>query len=404
MRKWLNPNDLVPCAIIIAVMVMVAVANSRDEGRTRQSPFSAPPLGAPGAPATSREGLERRIADMERRLAKQPDDVGAAVLLADALLRQTRVTGNAGLAFRAEELLKNVLKEAPAHYDANQMLGAVYLSQHRFREAIEVGERSRATRPHDPINNGMIGDAHLELGEYDEAFDAFDRMVQLRPSAAAYARVAYARELQGNLTGALEAMTLAADATAGSDLEALAWHHSQIGELYLQLGRIHEAKQEFAIASQAFPGHPFAIVGYARTIEAEGDLNGALTLLRDLVERVPTADLHARIGDLLRRQGRHDEAEQSYALAEAAWRSDVPEPAKLARFLAERGQNVAEAVRLAEDAAAHRRDIFTEDARAWTYFKAGRLADARKAIARALRTGTRDPDILAHARAIREGT
>lgn len=78
----------------------------------------------------------------------------------------------------------------------------------------------------------------------------------------------------------------------------------------------------------------------------------------------------------------------------------MPEPAKLARFLADRGKNVAEAVRLAEDAAASRRDIFTEDARAWAYFKAGRLADARKAMAGALRTGTRDRDILAHAKAI----
>jgi tetratricopeptide (TPR) repeat protein len=384
---------------------MVVLANSREEAGARRASPSMPALGAPGAPAVSREGLERRVADMEGRLARQPDDIGAAVLLADALLRQARVTGNSGLAFRAGALLKNALREAPAHYGANQMLGAVYLSQHRFREAIEVGERSRAARPYDPVNDGMIGDAHLELGEYEEAFDAFDRMMQLRPSAAAYARVAYARELQGNLTGALKAMKLAADATAGADLEALAWTHAQIGELYLQIGKIHEAKQEFAIASQAFPGHPVAVSGYARALEAEGDLNGALTLLRDLVERAPIADLYARIGDLLCRQGLHEEAERSYALAEAAWRSDMPEPAKLARFLADRGRNIPEAVRLAEEAAVRRRDIFTEDARAWAYFKAGRLADARKSMAGALRTGTRDRDILAHAKAIqREGT
>jgi tetratricopeptide (TPR) repeat protein len=405
MRKWLSTDYLVPCAIIIAVGVMVVLANGREEERDRRSSFSMPALGAQGAPAVSREGLERRVAEMEDRLAKQPDDVDAAVLLADALLRQARVTGSSGLAFRAGALLKRALREAPAHYGANQMLGAVYLSQHRFREAIEVGEKSRAARPHDPMNEGMIGDAHLELGEYDEAFGAFDRMMQLRPSAAAYARVAYARELQGNLAGALEVMKLAADATSGTDLEALTWHHAQIGELYLQLGRIREAKQEFAIASQAFPGHPFAVSGYARAIEAEGDPDGALTLLRDLVERAPVADLYVRIGDLLGHQGRHEEAERSYALAEAAWRSDMPEPARLARFLADRGKNIAEAVRLAEDTAARRRDIFTEDARAWAYFKAGRIADAKQAIASALRTGSRDRDILAHAAAIhREGT
>ena len=74
-----------------------------------------------------------------------------------------------------------------ANYDANRMLASVYLSQHRFRDAVAIAERSRTERPSDPINYGVIGDGHLELGEYDQAFAAFDRMMTLRPSAAAYA-------------------------------------------------------------------------------------------------------------------------------------------------------------------------------------------------------------------------
>jgi hypothetical protein len=57
-------------------------------------------------------------------------------------------------------------------------------------------------------------------------------------------------------------------------------------------------------------------------------------------------------------------------------------------------------VAIAEKASAERHDIFTEDALAWTYFRAGRVADARAAIAQALRTGTKDQDIRAHASAI----
>jgi len=57
-------------------------------------------------------------------------------------------------------------------------------------------------------------------------------------------------------------------------------------------------------------------------------------------------------------------------------------------------------VAIAEAAAADRRDIFTEDALAWSYFKAGRLVDAKTAIAEALRTGSRDATIRSHAAAI----
>ena len=57
---------------------------------------------------------------------------------------------------------------------------------------------------------------------------------------------------------------------------------------------------------------------------------------------------------------------------------------------------------IAERAAAERHDIFTEDALAWAYFKAGRLADAAAASAQALRTGSRDRDLLYHAAAIKQ--
>ncbi|HUK36918.1 MAG TPA: hypothetical protein VLV86_23550, partial [Vicinamibacterales bacterium] len=88
------------------------------------------------------------------------------------------------------------------------------------------------------------------------------------------------------------------------------------------------------------------------------------------------------------------------ALAVAGWHSDVPHPSMLARFLAEHDRNLPEAVRLAEGEASGRRDIFTEDALAWVYFKSGRLDDAATAIALAMRTGSRDRSILYHAAAI----
>src|SRR5262245_14183953 len=375
--RWLKPANAALLAIIAAVGAVMAYGQWREAKRSR-APHT---VDASRAPRTSRADLERRVREMDARLAAEPDDTGAALLLADALLRQTRVNGNAGLAIRAERVLTRVLRDDPANYDANRMLGTLYLSQHRFREAIRVATKSRDARPHDPVNYGVIGDAHLELGEYDEAFAAFDRMMTLRPSAASYARVAYARELQGNIEGAIRAMTLAVEATAPSDAEGEAWARSQLGDLYLQLGRIHEAKDAYTAASHAFPGHPFAVVGYARAIAREGDVDGALALLREIVQTAPSPDVFALSGDWLARQGKRDEAERQYALAEAAWRTDAPEPKNLARFLAEHDRKIAEAVTIAERAAAERQDIQTFDALAWAYYKAGRMAEARRAIA-----------------------
>ncbi len=97
MRRLLTPSTSVPCVIIAAVIAMVVSANIREGRREPAALHDVSALGAPGAPSTTREGLARRITEMESRLAARPDDVGAAVLLADALIRQSRVTGNAGL-------------------------------------------------------------------------------------------------------------------------------------------------------------------------------------------------------------------------------------------------------------------------------------------------------------------
>jgi hypothetical protein len=65
-----------------------------------------------------------------------------------------------------------------------------------------------------------------------------------------------------------------------------------------------------------------------------------------------------------------------------------------------RGEKIDEAVRLAETAARDRDDIFTNDALAWAYFRAGRIDDASRASARAMRTGTRDRELRRRAATI----
>ena len=395
-------SKIIAATVVLTVAAMVGYANWKDAVGSRNRFTIAPLIGTPGAPRTSREELAGRIAQLKARLATRPDDTGAAVLLADALMRQARVTGNGGLTLEAEQALRGALKEDPADYDALRMLGTVYLSQHRFREAIQDAERARDIRPYDAWNYGVIGDGYIELGEYSRAFDAFDAMVSRRPGSAAYARVAYARELQGNLEGALRAMKMAAEATAPDDPEAQAWHHAQVGDLYFQVGRIAEAQREYERAALIFPDHPFAVAGLAKVKAARGDYAGALELYRAQLERTPTLDLAAEVGDLYARRGNVAEAERYYAMAENIARESVGQSeSTLARFWAERGRRLEQAVRLAESVAAIRHDIFTEDALAWAYFKVGRRDEARAASDLALRTGTRDRRILYHAAAIR---
>ena len=282
------------------------------------------PLGSPAAPSTSRESLEHTRTQMEARLRDKPQDAMAAVRLADALLRLARVTNNGGLAIDAERVLIKVLTADPERYDARRMLATALLSQHRFADAIREAERCQQIQPRDAWLLGVIGDAQLELGKYDQAFDAFQRMLTLRPDAASYARAAYARELQGDLPEALRLMKMALEATSPNDPESLAWHHAQVGALQLSLGRALEAVREFEHAEYVFPHYPIAIEGLARVDEARGRFDAAVARLEPLVANTATPESLAYLAELLYKSGRVADATVYERRAEAARGSSPP--------------------------------------------------------------------------------
>ena len=285
--------------LLIAVVVAaacVAAANFREAGPPAGDVVSrALPISRPG---TSRQELARTVADMTARVQSRSDDTAAVLLLSDALLRVQRVNSDGRAVIIAEEHLRRLLEQRPSQYEVRRMLGAVLLSQHRFGEAVAEAERARAADPRDPWNYGVIGDGAIELGDYERAFDAFDRMGQLAPGPAAYARTSYGLEIKGDLGAALDYMRMAADGTSPNDPESQAWHYTQIGDLLLQLGRVRDARLEYERAALTFPEHPLAIQGLARVRIIEGDLTGARLMLQQQLAKAPTPDLAAAIGDL----------------------------------------------------------------------------------------------------------
>jgi tetratricopeptide (TPR) repeat protein len=257
-------------------------------------------------------------------------------------------------------------------------------------------------QPDDAWNYGTLGDGYLELGQYEQAFAAFDRMMQVRPSAAGYARVAYAWEIKGDRREALKTMTMAAESTTAADPEAQAWQFTQLGHLLLDAGRLDDARREFERALYTYPDYALAAIGLAKLEMVAGSTADARAAFRALFDAKPTPELAMRLGDLDAAAGDHEGAERYYAIVETGWKFDTPEPVLLSRFLSERNRRVDEALALAEEAGKTRQDIFTADALAWALFRKGRVAEAADASQRALRTGTRDRVILTHAAAIQE--
>ena len=163
----------------------------------------------------------------------------------------------------------------------------------------------------------MIGDAQVELGRYDDAFATFQTMVDTRPGLSSYARVSYARELQGDVPGAIQAMPAARDMRPGRPSDS-AWASYQLGELYFNSGDWTERRGAIAEGTELAPEYVPPLAGLAKVAWARGRRaasDRALHRRRRSATRSP--EYVIALGDLYAAAGQPEQAEQQYALVHA---------------------------------------------------------------------------------------
>lgn len=377
--------------LLAALMALAAVATWRG-----LQPQAGPVAVDMVAPAPAPVGLEdtAAIARLQERLRRAPGDADAAALLGLALLQRARATGDPGLYGPAEEALEVALRGEEHHLDAMLGRAMLALARHQFAEALDWGERARAVAPGRAAVYGVLVDAQVELGRYDEAVAAAQRMVDIRPDLDSYSRVAYLRELHGDVAGAIEAMGLAAEAGAPG-AEDTAWALVQLGNLHLGRGELASAEDAYTRALLGRPGYAHAEAGLGRILVARGRPAEAAELYEQVVARLPAPEHAIYLGELYAALGRAEDAERMRELVRAMQRlsaaAGVDVDLELALFEADHGANPAGLVERAAAAYTRRPSLVAADALAWARFKAGDLPGALADSQAALRLGTRDP-------------
>jgi tetratricopeptide (TPR) repeat protein len=360
----------------------------------------APPALADRALSVGAGGVSARtVAGLEQEVRARPGDSDALAQLGFAYQLRWRETGDASFLPRSEGALTRALRVKPDDANAILGLGSLALIRHEFRQALAHGRRAAQLLPGSARPYGVVGDALIELGRYDAAFAAIDRMAALKPNLASYARVAYARELVGDRAGALEAMQLALEAAAGQP-EPSAWAHVEIAKLELGQGRLEAARRHARAALRAFPGYPAGLVELARAEAARGRFDNATRVARQSADAVPSAASVALLADVLDRTGRHAEARRQRGVVAVIDRllrvNGVRVDLEAAAYRADQRIRLRETVTLARQARADRPSIYGDDALAWALARAGRCSEALPLAERALRLGTKDALLYFH--------
>lgn len=361
-----------------------------------------PPKAPPGAAAQSwSSGSETRMALLQERLRTLPEDAGANLKLGGVYLQRARETADPAYYGKAEGVLQRVLELHPEDPAALATLGGVALARHQFQEALAWGERAKHADPTLPAAYGVIGDALVELGRYPQAFQAYQEMLNRRPVAVSYARVSYARELTGDIDGAIAAMRMAAD-WSGGEGEAAAWTRVMLGNLLWTYRRDGPAaaEREYRLALGRWPGYPPGLAGLARVKAGQQALDESIALARKSMDALPSLESAILLSDLLHASRRGTEAQDQDALVRVMERlmsgAGVEPDPEMVLFEADRGDPNA-AVELARRVYRARPSAKSADALAWALFKVGDPASAALFIDEALRWGSQDPATHYHA-------
>ncbi|MFG1685446.1 tetratricopeptide repeat protein [Nonomuraea sp. NPDC049269] len=348
----------------------------------------------PHAPAGwSPYDLAGSIEAAQTRLRRQPDDAAVWASLGGMYLEQARRTTDTAYYAKAQGAFERSLRlptgDGQPYIDAVIGMGALANARHDFAGAVHWAERAREEAPFRWALYGVLTDAHLELGQYEQAETALRRMLDGRPDLASFTRAARLEHLRGRPGPAREVLRRAC--AIPGDAAEYAFCQWQLGELSWNNGDPRTALTAYAQALAADPEHVASRAGKARAEAALGHTDQALRDYATAVARSPS--FVVEYGELLEHLGDGDGARRQYAVFTAQHRllaaNGTVDNLAMGMFEANHGDAEA-AVRHLRAEWKRRRSVEVADALGWALHQAERHAEAATYAARADALGGRN--------------
>lgn len=354
---------------------------------------------APGTDSSVGSDADPAIQRAHLQIEKSPESPIGYTQLAALFVKKARETGDFAVNSKAEAAVARALEISPNDGTARKLQASLALTFHRFSDALGLGTKLIAEFPSDAFAYGVLTDANAELGNYDAAVAAAQKMVDLKPNTASYARVAHLRSLYGDHEGAVEMFKSAARTADPFDKEAQSWCLVQLGDELWKNGKYPEAERVYDEALRVFPNFYLATAAKGKIRAAQGDLAGAEKLLIEAQYRVPNVESAILLGAVYTLSGQTEMADQQAKLVEAVEEklAVAGDQKQLALFWADRDIRLVEALAISEKEYGARKDIYTADVYAWCLYKNGRYEEAKKIIQEAMRLKTKDARIMYHA-------
>jgi tetratricopeptide (TPR) repeat protein len=358
--------------------------------------------GTAGAASTDLSPATQSIAAAGKAIGDKPKEYAGYNLLARALVRRAQETSDVSFYKQAEDAVGKSLELSPNNFDTQKIQVSILLGEHEYPAALEAAKSLNKRVPDDVEVYGLLTDANVELGNYKDAEDAAQWMLNLRRgNRPALKRAAHLRELFGDTEGAYELMDLAFQSTPPTDTGERADILTQMGHFQSASGSNDAAEKLLQQALTDWPGYPAALERLAEVRISQERYGEAVVLLRQRYEAVPRAGNLYDLAEALQLAGHNVEAKEAFAdfeskaLLESSGK-DNSNP-KLVYYYVDQAQQPAQALKAARWEYGWRHDSYTLDAYAWALAANGEYEAANEQMQKALQVGIKDPKILSHA-------
>jgi len=343
------------------------------------------------------------IKSFQNRIKQNPKDAVSYTLLGELYVRQARETGDVSGYQRAEMALNEAISLLPNYAPAGASLASVHYAQHDFDRALDLAEQVYEGNPNNTSALVIMGDAHLSLGNYQQAEAIYLELEQMNATSPVLARLANLEELKGNPEEALHLIRRAAgDALhSGGTRESVAWYLLRVGDMYFNMGKIKESGAYYEASLRVFDNYHLALAGLGKVRAAQGKYKDAIEYYQQAVNIVPQPDFLAALGDIYMVTGQPDKAQTQYEMVEfigklAALDQQIYNR-QLANYYSDHDVHLMEALHLTLTELESRKDIYGYDAAAWAEYKNGNFEEAQTLMDQALALGTRDALLFYHA-------
>ncbi len=373
-----------------------------------------------GAVLAQKTASDQRIQFYQWRVSRDPAEYINYDNLGSAYLQKARESGDPVYYELAEKSYVQALalleKDKPEAAGSTAHLAALYLSEHRFKEALSLANKALVLDSEILSAYAILGDAQLETGKYEEAASSYAKLkvpAESLPPRPALSFLSETRQaglgyIQGRPQESVEHMQAAITKARAANLpkENVAWSQFSLGELYYGMGDFARAEVSYQEALQTYPNYHRALAWLGQLRVAQGRYVEAEELYRRAIAIIPLPIYASALGDVYRKMGQAEEAARQYALVDFIAKLSALNQQlfrrELASFYADHDLHLTEALEFAKEEIELRQDVYSWDVLAWAYLKSGRTAEAKDAVTHALAQGTKDPLILFHAGMIYE--